>query len=219
MHGEVPAEWAGRRVEASINLAFTNSPGFQAEGLLWGERPEGSGTWVPLRGLHPFNHDVAVADPAVGGEAVSYLVEAAANPNLTAHRPDPNSDLLTAGTSPIYSLTRAELMAWSRSTWSSCARTSAPSHELMGQLPLDQPRRHEILRALERMLDVLVLDDVAGVGGRGPGRAGRGAGPDRRCRRRTASRRSATPTSTRRGCGRSARRSASAPARSRTCWR
>ena len=33
----------------------------------------------------------------------------------------------------------------------------------MGQLPLDQPRRHEILRALERMLDVLVLDDVAGT--------------------------------------------------------
>ncbi|MGZ4711022.1 MAG: alpha-mannosidase, partial [Acidimicrobiales bacterium] len=161
MHGQVPAEWAGRRVEAAINLAFTNSPGFQAEGLLWGERPEGSGTWVPLRGLHPFNHEVAVADPAAGGEPVSFLVEAAANPNLTAHRADPNSDLLTAGTSPIYSLTRAELIAVEVDVVElrEDVRTLA---ELMGQLPLDQPRRHEILRALERMLDVLVLDDVAG---------------------------------------------------------
>ena len=167
-------EWAGRRVEASINLAFTNSPGFQAEGLLWGERPEGSGTWVPLRGLHPFNHDVAVADPAVGGEAVSYLVEAAANPTLTAHRPDPNSDLLTAGTSPIYTLTRAELLVVEVDVVElrEDVRTLI---ELMGQLPLDQPRRHEILRALERMLDMLVLDDVADVGRGGPGRAGRGA--------------------------------------------
>jgi len=160
MAGQVPPEWAGRRVEASINLAFTNSPGFQAEGLLWGERPDGSGTWVPKRGLHPFNHDVAVADPAVGGETVSYLVEAAANPNLTAHRPDPNSDLLTAGTAPIYTLTRAELIVVEVDVVELREDVRALT-ELMGQLPLDQPRRHEILRALERMLDVLVLDDVA----------------------------------------------------------
>ncbi len=161
MAGQVPAEWAGRRVEAVINLAFTNSPGFQAEGLLWGERPAGSGSWVPLRGLHPFNHDVAVADPAVGGESVSYLVEAAANPNLTAHRPDVNSDLLTAGTSPIYALTRAELVAVEVDVVE-LREDVRTLQELMGLLPLDQPRRHEILRALERMLDVLVLDDVAG---------------------------------------------------------
>ena len=158
----MPAGWAGRRVEASINLAFTNSPGFQAEGLLWGERPEGSGTWVPLRGLHPFNHEVAVADPAVGGESVSYLVEAAANPNLTAHRPDSSSDVLTAGTAPIYSLTRAELILVEVDVVELREDVRA-LHELMGLLPLDQPRRHEILRALERMLDVLVLDDIAGT--------------------------------------------------------
>jgi alpha-mannosidase len=162
MVGTVPADWAGRRVEAQIKLGFTNSPGFQAEGLLWRPDPESSvdpAPWVPWRGLHPLNHDVAVADPAVGGEAVSFLVEAAANPTLTAHRPDRNSDLITAGSDPIYALSRAELVLIEVDVVE--LREDVRSlTELMGQLPLDQPRRHEILRALERMLDVLVLDDL-----------------------------------------------------------
>lgn len=161
MTGEVPAAWAGRRVEAVVNLGFRNAPGFQAEGLLWGPAPDGSGTWIPRRGLHPFNHDLAVADPAEGGERVDLLVEAAANPDLTAHVPNPNSDLLTAGDQPIYSLTRAELVVVEVDVVElrEDVRTLT---ELMAELPLDQPRRHEILRALERMLDTLVLDDVAG---------------------------------------------------------
>jgi alpha-mannosidase len=163
MVGSVPPEWAGRRVEAQIKLGFTNSPGFQAEGLLWRRDPDTAGDdprWIPWRGLHPLNHDVAVADPAAGGEAVEFLVEAAANPTLTAHRPDRNSDLLTAGTDPIYALSRAELVLVEVDVVElrEDVRTLT---ELMGQLPLDQPRRHEILRALERMLDGLVLDDVA----------------------------------------------------------
>ena len=72
MTGTVPTEWAGRRVEASLNLGFTNAPGFQSEGLLW-VTDERDGGWRPWRGLHPFNHDVDVADPAAGGEAVVVL--------------------------------------------------------------------------------------------------------------------------------------------------
>jgi alpha-mannosidase len=163
--GEVPADWAGRRVEAVVNLGFSNAPGFQAEGLLWGPAPDDAGEpgrCVPLRGLHPFNHDIAVADPAAGGESVDLLVEAAANPTLTDHRPNPSSDILTAGDAPIYSLTRAELVAVEVDVVElrEDVRTLT---ELMAELPLDQPRRHEILRALERMLDVLVLDDIAGT--------------------------------------------------------
>jgi alpha-mannosidase len=158
MHGTVPAEWAGRRVEAAINLGFSNSPGFQSEGLLWAER---DGTWGPVRGLHPFNHDVAVADPAAGGEAVSYLVEAASNPMLVAHRPDPSSDILTAGSGPIYPLSKAELVVVDVDVFELREDIRCLS-ELMGQLHLDDPRRHDILRALERMLDALVLDDIGG---------------------------------------------------------
>jgi alpha-mannosidase len=162
LRGRVPDEWRGRRVEAVVNLGFTNAPGFQAEGMLWGPDPGGADRWVPLRGLHPFNHDIAVADPAAGGEVVDLLVEAAANPTLTDHRPNPSSDLLTSGDAPIYSLARAELVVVEADVVElrEDVRTLT---ELMAELPLDQPRRHEILRALERMLDTLVLDDVAGT--------------------------------------------------------
>ena len=161
--GEVPAAWAGERVEAVVNLGFTNAPGFQAEGLLWApdRAADGAERWVPRRGLHPFNHDLAIADPAAGGEPVDLLVEAAANPTLTNHLPSPSSDVLTAGDAPIYALTRAELVVVDAAVVElrEDVRTLT---ELMAELPLDQPRRHEILRALERMLDVLVLDDIGG---------------------------------------------------------
>ncbi len=162
MTGDVPADWSGRRVEAIVDLGFTNAPGFQAEGLLWGPSGDASEPWVPLRGIHPFNHDIAVADPAAGGEHVDLLVEAAANPTLTEARPDPSSDLLTADTHPIYALHRAELVVVEADVVElrEDVRTLT---ELMAVLPLDQPRRHEILRALERMLDTLVLDDIAGT--------------------------------------------------------
>jgi len=165
MVGEVPGSWAGERVEAVVNLGFTNAPGFQCEGLLWHEI---AGRWVPWRGLHPFNHDLAVADPAVGGEQVSYLVEAAANPMLVRHRPDPNSDLLTAGDGPVYALSKAELVVVDVEVYELREDVRCLT-ELMAQLHLDDPRRHEILRSLERMLDVLVLADVSGSAG--PARA------------------------------------------------
>ncbi len=159
MEGRVPAEWAGRRVEAVLNLGFGNAPGFQSEGLLWVER---DGRHVPWRGLHPFNHDVPVADPARGGEAVTYLLEAAANPSLVSHRPSRSSDVLTAGTSPIYVLSKAELVVVETEVLE-LREDARCLTELMEQLSLSDPRRHEILRALERMLDLLVLDDVVGT--------------------------------------------------------
>ncbi|MFP3549029.1 hypothetical protein SB748_37185, partial [Rhizobium sp. SIMBA_035] len=38
---------------------------------------------------------------------------------------------------------------------------------LMHELPVELPRRHEILRALEHMLDVMDPDDVAGTAAAG----------------------------------------------------
>ena len=157
--GTVPPEWAGRTVEASIDLGFSNQVGFQAEGLIW--RPDLEGRWSPWRGLHPLNHHVPLHTSAAGGEQVTYLVEAAANPSLTAHRPDRNSDLLTAGTDPIYSLNDASLYVLDAEVYGYREDIRALV-ALMRELPQDQPRYHEILRALERSLDVLVLDDVAG---------------------------------------------------------
>ena len=160
MSATVPESWAGRAVDAVIDLGFSNSPGFQSEGLLW--ETDADGTWRPIRGLHPLNRDVFVSASAEGGERVEYVIEAASNPPIAANRPDPNSDLPTASTSPIYALARAELVVVN-------TEVAALRHDirtlngLMKQLPLDQPRRHEILRALEAMLDRLVLDDIVGT--------------------------------------------------------
>jgi len=53
----VPAAWAGKTVEAIIDLGFDkNMPGFQCEGLVY--RPDGS----PVKGLNPRNQWVRVAD-------------------------------------------------------------------------------------------------------------------------------------------------------------
>jgi len=163
MTGRVPADWVGERVEASIDLSFTNAPGFQAEATVWGP-VDGGSAYAPQRGLHPLNHHLDVADPAIGGERIDLLVEAASNPDLTAHRPSPNSDVLTAGSDPLYALRRAELVVVNVDVYDLREDIRALSG-LMQQLPLDGPRRHEILRALERMLDVLVLDDVPGSAG------------------------------------------------------
>jgi alpha-mannosidase len=169
VEGAVPPGWVGRRVEACLDLGFGPATGFGAEGLIWApDGPEGPGgdrCWLPRRGLHPRNHEVLVADPALGGERFSVLVEAASNPDLTRHRPDPNADLATAGTAPLYVLGPVEL-AVIETDVRALRIDIGVLRQLLEQLPTDQPRRPEILRALERALDVLVLDDVAATAAR-----------------------------------------------------
>ncbi|MBI2709551.1 MAG: alpha-mannosidase [Actinobacteria bacterium] len=159
MTDEVPKEWSRQRVEAVVDLSFSDLPGFQAEATLWGPL-DGSAEIGPMRGIHPLNHDIAVADPAAGGERVELLIEAASNPNLTAHRPSPLSDITTSGNTPIYRLTAADLVVVDVTVYELLHDVRAVTR-LMRQLPLDGSRRHELLRALERMLDALTLDDVA----------------------------------------------------------
>ena len=160
MSGTVPEDWAGRAVDAVIDLGFGHSPGFQSEGLLWEVADDGS--WAPVRGLHPLNRDVFVSSAATGGEAVQYVVEAASNPAIAHTRPDPNSDLLTAATGPIYGLSRAELVVVNTDVVALIEDIRA-LNGLMSELPLDQPRRHEILRAIEAMMDRLLPDDIPGT--------------------------------------------------------
>ncbi|MFN8051620.1 MAG: glycoside hydrolase family 38 C-terminal domain-containing protein [Acidimicrobiales bacterium] len=160
MSGTVPERWAGAAVDAVIDLGFSNMAGFQSEGLLWHLGDDGA--WAPVRGLHPLNRDVLVGAAVAGGEQVSYVVEAASNPPIANDRPDPNSDLATASTAPMYRLARAELVVVNTEV-AALRQDVRALNGLMKQLPLDQPRRHEILRALEAMLDRLDLEDVVGT--------------------------------------------------------
>src|SRR5437667_6315151 len=87
--GTVPAEWAGRRVEAVFDLGFTDGvPGGQAEALAYDR------TGRPLKGISPGNRYLPIANPAAGGEEVHLLLEAAANPDVLAggFRPNPLGD-------------------------------------------------------------------------------------------------------------------------------
>ncbi|WP_392673446.1 alpha-mannosidase [Streptomyces sp. LN785] len=159
LEGTVPEEWAGRPVEVVLDPGFSGQgPGFQAEGMLYDA--EG----VPLKGIHPRNRHLTIASAAAGGEPVSLLLEAAANPAVLEHGFEPTAlgDILTAGDRPLYRFASADLAVPDLEVWHLVLDIEVLS-ELMHELPADRSRRHEILRALERMLDALDLHDVAGT--------------------------------------------------------
>ncbi|MFF0288021.1 alpha-mannosidase [Streptomyces sp. NPDC005262] len=163
LEGEVPEAWAGRHVEVVVDPGFSGQgPGFQAEGMLYDA--EG----VPLKGIHPHNRHLTVSASASGGEPVSLLLEAAANPAVLEHgfEPTPLGDVLTAGDRPLYRFASADLAVLDEEVWHLVLDIEVLS-ELMHELPADRSRRHEILRALERMLDALDLHEVAGTAAAG----------------------------------------------------
>ncbi|MEV5356306.1 glycoside hydrolase family 38 C-terminal domain-containing protein [Streptomyces sp. NPDC052693] len=159
MRGQVPAEWAGKRVEAVIDLGFTGDwPGNQAEALV--HRTDGT----PLKAVNPLNQYVPIAHPARGGETVDYLVEAASNPDILADdfaRPTPLGDKRTAGDAPLYTFRSADLAVLDEEVWHLDLDVQV-LRELMLELGAHDPRRHEIAHALDRAMDLLDLDDVSG---------------------------------------------------------
>ncbi|GHJ42105.1 glycoside hydrolase family 38 C-terminal domain-containing protein [Streptomyces sp. TS71-3] len=160
VNGTVPKAWAGRTVEALLDLGFNeNMPGFQCEGLVY--RPDGT----PVKGLNPRNQWVRVGAPVSGGEEVVLHIEAASNPVIMGHRPfQPTAlgDKDTAGTDPQYVLTRMDLAVLDETVWE-LVNDLEVLGELMHELPADSPRRWEVLRALEEALDAVDLQDVNGT--------------------------------------------------------
>ncbi|WP_309050820.1 glycoside hydrolase family 38 C-terminal domain-containing protein [Streptomyces sp.] len=158
--GRVPRAWAGRTVEALIDLGFdANMPGFQCEGLVY--RPDGS----PVKGLHPRNQWVRIASPAAGGEEVLLHVEAASNPVILDYHPFLPTELgdrETAGDAPQYRLARLDLAVFDETVWQLVMDLEVLG-ELMAELPAEGARRWEILRAVDRALDALDLQDVGGT--------------------------------------------------------
>ncbi|MEV0533859.1 glycoside hydrolase family 38 C-terminal domain-containing protein [Kitasatospora sp. NPDC050463] len=158
--GTVPEAWAGRTVEALIDLGFdANMPGFQCEGLVY--RPDGS----PVKGLNPQNQWVRIAAPAAGGEQVLLHVEAAANPVILDYHPFLPTELgdrETAGDRPQYKLARMDLAVFDETVWQLVMDLEVLG-ELMAELPVDGARRWDVLRAVERALDTVDLQDVNGT--------------------------------------------------------
>ncbi|CAL9358775.1 alpha-mannosidase [Streptomyces sp. enrichment culture] len=158
--GTVPEAWAGRTVEAVLDLGFDeNMPGFQCEGLVY--RPDGT----PVKGLNPRNQWVRIGAPAEGGEQVRLHIEAASNPVIFGPRPfvpTPLGDKDTAGGEPQYTLARMDLAVLDEDVWQLVIDLEVLG-ELMAELPVDSPRRFEILRAVDRALDAVDLQDVNGT--------------------------------------------------------
>jgi alpha-mannosidase len=158
--GTVPDRWAGKTVEAVLDLGFDESmTGFQCEGLVY--RPDGT----PVKGLNPRTQWVRIAAPARGGEDVRLHIEAASNPVILGHgvfRPTPLGDLATAGADPQYRLARMDLTVFDEEVWQLVLDLEVLG-ELMPQLPVDGQRRWEVLRAVNRALDAVDLQDVGGT--------------------------------------------------------
>ncbi|WKD31420.1 alpha-mannosidase [Streptomyces xanthophaeus] len=155
--GTVPEDWAGRTVEAVLDLGFDRMmPGFQCEGLV--HRADGG----EVKALNPYNDWVRVADRAEGGEQVEWYVEAASNPVLVDHAATYEGDLPTSGDQPLYRLARMELTVFETEVWE-LVQDLEVLYDLMTQLDTADARRHGILRALGAALDALDLDDVPGT--------------------------------------------------------
>ncbi|MCQ9165254.1 MULTISPECIES: glycoside hydrolase family 38 C-terminal domain-containing protein [unclassified Arthrobacter] len=158
--GTVPPEAAGHAVELVVDLGFSQSwPGFQAEGLVY--RPDGT----PVKALNPLNTWVPVAERARGGEAVDLFVEAAANPFVFTDNPFVPTMLgekSTAGPEPRYTLARADINIFHTDVWELVQDLEVLS-QLAAELDLGDPRRWDILYALERALDAMSLTDIAGT--------------------------------------------------------
>ena len=169
--GTVPASWgvdgelpSGVTVEALIDLGFhDHSPGFQAEGLVY--TTDGH----TIKGIAPLNTYVSLS--LRPGDAVELRVEAASNPKVEGvgvlrFAPTAMGDPATAGSSPLYRMGRIEVGLLDVAVWE-LTRDIEMLEGLMLELPVDQPRRALILRALERMVDVMDPSDVAGTAAAG----------------------------------------------------
>jgi alpha-mannosidase len=162
--GEVPAEWAGRTVEALIDLGFDERmPGFQCEGLVY------TADGDAVKGLNPRNQWVRIGTPVAGGERVTLYVEAAANPVILGYHgfePNPMGLKETAGGRPLYRIERVDLAIFDEQVWDLVADIEVLD-QLMHELPEGSSRRWEILRALGRALDAIDLQDVNGTASAG----------------------------------------------------
>jgi alpha-mannosidase len=152
LRGVVPEQWRARRAEAVIDLGFTlTQAGFQAEALAYDLAGQ------PIKGIAPRNDHVPLT-----GDQVGLLLEAAANPDVLqgSMQPTPLGDKQTAGKDPLYVFAAADVKLLDEDVWH-LELDMEVLGQLMMELSLADPRRHEILRALERAMDVIDVADIS----------------------------------------------------------
>jgi len=161
--GRVPGSWTepGTRPELVVDLGFTGAQsGFQAEGTAYS--PDG----VILKAVEPRNRYVPLDGP---GSAVDLYLEAAANPDLSGgweFAPTLLGDRATAGTDAVYRLEQLAIGLLDENVWELTQDFLALTG-LVEVLAPESSRRAVVLRALERAVDAVDPDDVAGTAAAG----------------------------------------------------
>ncbi len=137
MTGTVPKEWAGKTVEAILDLGFDeNMPGFQCEGLVY--RPDGH----PVKGLNPRNQWVRIGAPSRAGRRSACTSRPPPTPSSWApapSRPPRSATWRPPGyRDPQYTLTRMDLAVLDETVWHLVTDLEVLG-ELMAELPVDSP--------------------------------------------------------------------------------
>ncbi|WP_306418903.1 glycoside hydrolase family 38 C-terminal domain-containing protein [Arthrobacter sp. GMC3] len=162
--GTVPPQARGHKVELVVDLGFSQSwPGFQAEGLVY--RPDGTA----VKALNPLNTWLPVASESTGGEEIDLYVEAAANPFVFTDNPFIPTHLgekSTAGSAPRYTMARADINIFNTEVWE-LVQDLEVLEQLAAELDPGNPRRWDILYAVERALDAVHLTDIPGTAAAG----------------------------------------------------
>lgn len=159
IRGAIPAVGDGQRAELVLDLGFhTAEPGFQAEGTVY--RPDGS----IVKAVEPRNAYVPLE--GAPGDRFEFYLEAAANPDVADgfryFQPTVLGEWETAGESPLYVFRQADVSILDVTVWE-LLQDVAVLRSLLGELSAHTPRRAEILRALERMIDATDPEDVSGT--------------------------------------------------------
>jgi alpha-mannosidase len=160
--GRVPAEWAGRRVEALIDLGFdVNMTGFQCEALAY-RKGGADADPIPVKSINPRNQWVPITETAAGDEPVELYLEAASNPVLLDYHPflpTQEGDILTSSKERLYRARRMDLAVFEQEVFDLSLDLEV-LFELQAELPATSPRRMRILQAMDDALDVLDLQHI-----------------------------------------------------------
>ncbi|GAB3556164.1 alpha-mannosidase [Spelaeicoccus albus] len=158
--GKIPPDYGtqpGTSVELLVDLGFsTRQPGFQAEGLVWSVDGD------TVKAIEPLNNYMPLT--AGPGASLDYYLEAAANPDAGGHY---NYDetwvgsKTTAGNEPIYVLRHIDIAERDNTVWE-LQRDLWTLRGLRDELPENSTRSSSLLRNLERALDAVDPDNVAG---------------------------------------------------------
>ncbi|MFD5214400.1 alpha-mannosidase [Microbacterium sp. NPDC058345] len=155
VRGVVPTEWAGRKVEALIDLGFdVNMTGFQCEALAY--RPDGT----PIKSLNPRNQWLPIEVDADG--SVEFYLEGASNPVLLDYHPflpTQEGDIRTSSPEPLYRVRHMDLAVFEPEVFELSLDLDVLV-ELQAELPETSPRRMRILQALDNALDALDLQRI-----------------------------------------------------------